>query len=198
LRERERIADELHDRVAQILYAAQLGIDTILETASEEAEIQRMIEIRELLIKGDTSIRDVIHRLTAAAPQSNVTRRLRLEIESVEDEFGVAVHVELPDDDTLKDVPRPVTEAIVKIAREGTVNAAKHAGPCRISLDLRVDDTELVLSILDDGLGVSSVPRHTGHGLTSLHRLAEDAGGTITLTAPAAGFGSLLRATFPL
>ena len=199
LRERERIADALHDRVAQILYAAQLGIDTVLETAVSNPEAERMIEVRELLIKGDTAIREVIHQLTAGAPTAGLGRRVRLEVESVEDEFGVAVHVELPDDDKLSGVPRPVADAVVKIAREGTVNAAKHAGPCRIALELHLTDDQIVLSILDDGLGLRGPSRHmSGYGLGSLHRQVEDMGGTLVLAPGPSGFGTRLLATLPV
>jgi signal transduction histidine kinase len=199
LRERERIADELHDRVAQILFAAQLGIDTVLETTTSDLEAERMVEVRELLIKGDTTIREVIHQLTAGATTASLGRRVRLEVESVEDEFGVAVHVELPTDDELRVVPRPVADALVKLAREGTVNAAKHAGPCRIALEVHLTDDEIVMAIVDDGLGLRSpTGPKSGYGLASLNRQVADMGGTLVVTAGAGGFGTRLAATLPL
>jgi len=199
LRERERIADALHDRVAQILYVAQLGVDSLLETARSESDAECLAGIRELLTKGDTAVREVIHQLTASAPEPTLARRIRVEIEAVEEEFGVAVHVELPPDDELGAVPRPVADAVVKVVREGTVNAAKHAGPCRIALVVDVSDGQVVVSIVDDGFGLKLGPDHrTGHGLASLQRLAADVAGTIRLGAPANGFGTELVATFPL
>lgn len=199
LRERERIADGLHDRVAQILFAAQLGLDAMLETASSPAEIERLTDVRALLTRGDTAIRDVIHQLTTTALQPTLARRIRVEVESVEDEFGVAIHVDLPTDEELDLVRRPVCDAIVKIAREGTVNAVKHGWPCRIGLELQVDQDRVVLAVVDDGLGLRSdaAPR-PGHGLGSLHRLVEDVGGTISLACLGCGFGTRLQASFPL
>jgi signal transduction histidine kinase len=199
LRERELIADALHDRVAQILYAAQLGIDTVLEEAPSSSETERMIEVRELLIKGDTAIRDVIHQLTATPGQPSLARRIRLEVEAVEDEFGVALHLELPPDAELGDIPRPVADTVVKVAREGAINAAKHAGPCRIAIDIRRSGNTAVVSIVDDGLGAHTPDGHEpGHGLTSLRRQVEDLGGTFTVTPGSGGFGTRLAATFPL
>ncbi|WP_165438387.1 GAF domain-containing protein [Pseudonocardia sediminis] len=201
LRERERIADGLHDRVAQILFAAQLGIDTVLESSPQGPSTERIVEVRDLLVHGDAAIRDVIHRLSNE-PDASPARRIRLEVESVEDEFGVAVRVEIPDPDALATLPRPVADAVVKIVREGTVNAAKHAGPCRIGLDVRTertdaDDHRLVVTVVDDGLGagLDGVP---GRGLTSLCRTVDDAGGTLVRTRAGDGFGTRLVATFPL
>ena len=199
LRERELIADALHDRVAQLLYAAQLGIDTVLEMATSEAEAERLVDVRALLTKGDTAIREVIRQIAAPAPPPTLGRRVRLEVEAVEEEFGVAIHTELATDDELSVVPRPVADAVVKIAREGTVNAAKHAGPCRIGLTLRVEQDQLQLVVVDDGLGLRSTPgQRSSHGLSSIGRLVHDLGGTIMLVKSACGFGTRLQATFPL
>ena len=111
----------------------------------------------------------------------------------------MAVHVELPRDDDLRVVPRPVADALVKFAREGTVNAAKHAGPCRIALAVQLTGGEIVMSILDDGLGLSGSLNHMpGYGLASLHRQVEDMGGTLVVAAGAGGFGTQLVATLPL
>ena len=196
LREQERIADGLHDRVAQILFAARLGIDTVVDGEAEDVT-RCLVEVRELLVHGDVIVREVIHRL-GAAPEVGLARRLRREVESVEDEFGVAVHVELPDDDHLARVPRTVADAAVKIAREGTVNAAKHAGPCRIRLDVASEGARLVVEVTDDGFDSSAEAARPGTGLTSLRRVVDEAGGTLTLSTPGHGFGTQVRAVFPV
>jgi len=201
LQERERIADELHDRVAQILFTAQLGLDTMLErpdTAPEDR--QRLLEVRQLLVSGDIAIRDVIHDL-ARVPGSHLGRRLRLEVQAVEDEFAVVVHTEIPDDDVLAPIPRTVADALVKVAREGTVNAAKHAGPCRIALTVRVDATHVSLSVLDDGLGRSEEADRDAarrHGFAALRGAVEDAGGMIRAEGSDGGFGTRLVGRFVL
>ena len=211
LQERERIADELHDRVAQILFTAQLGLDTMLERSDTAPEDQqRLTEIRQLLVSGDTAIRDVIHNL-ARAPGSLLGRRLRLEVQAVEDEFAVVVHTEIPGDDVLAPVPRTVADALVRVAREGTVNAAKHAGPCRIALTVRVDSTHVSLSVLDDGLGRTAAVDAEGpdaevaeqdtarrHGIAALRGAVEDAGGVIRIGSLEGGFGTRLTSRFML
>ena len=204
LQERERIADELHDRVAQIMFTAQLGLDTMLERPEVAAQDrQRLIEIRDLLVSGDVAIRDVIHDL-ARVPGSQLGRRLRLEVQAVEEEFAVVVHTEIPDDDQLAPIPRTVADALVKVAREGTVNAAKHAGPCRIALAVQVDPRQVSLSVLDDGLGAHGDSRARGanavrgHGIAALRRTVEDAGGSLRTGRQETGFGTRLVCCFAL
>jgi signal transduction histidine kinase len=204
LQERERIADELHDRVAQILFTAQLGLDTMLERPSTEPEDrERLTDIRRLLVSGDIAIREVIHDL-ARVPGSHLGRRLRLEVQAVEEEFAVAVHAEIPDDEVLAPMPRTVADALVRVAREGTVNAAKHAGPCRIALTVRVDEHHVDLAVLDDGLGLPEtrwtrdLDGSRGHGMPALRRTVEDAGGSLTTGTSDGGFGTRLQCRFPL
>lgn len=204
LQERERIADELHDRVAQILFTAQLGLDTMLERPEVTApDRQRLTEVRDLLVSGDIAIRYVIHDL-ARVPGSHLGRRLRLEVQAVEEEFAVVVHTEIPDDGQLAPIPRTVADALVKVAREGTVNAAKHAGPCRIALTVQVDAGQVRLSVLDDGLGAHGDSRTReanavrGHGIAALRRTVEDAGGSLRTERQETGFGTRLTCCFAL
>lgn len=196
LHERERIAAELHDRVAQILYAAQLGLDSALENTTNPDDARRIVEVRDLLVHGDATIRDVIHRLDPVADPS-LTRRLLREVESVEEEFDVVIRAEI-DHNALSAVPRSVADAAVRVAREGMVNAAKHAGPCRIRLEARTEAGDLVVAVLDDGLGIRGRPAGAQTiGLRSLRRSAEDAGGSVVVTTPADGFGTQVTARFP-
>lgn len=200
LRERERIADELHDRVAQILFAAQLGLDSMLERGPEApVDVQRLVEIRGLLTRGDTAIRDVIRRLDAPA-DSSLERRLRVAVENVEEEFGVAVHVELPEGGEPLSVRKDIADCLVRVTREATTNAAKHAGPCRIGCTLRTPDPhKLVLTVVDDGLGIQDKKAGgSGHGLRALRRAVKDAGGTLRVSRADAAFGTSVTATFPL
>lgn len=171
------------------------------------AELERrlMVDARELACTssgafphhGDAAVREVLHRLEDV-PETGLARRVRREVESVEDEFGVVVRVDLPADDTLIEVPRSIADAVVKIVREATVNAAKHAGPCRTGVGVSVDAGALRVSVVDDGFDSRTRPTTTGgRGLASLRRVADEAGGTIVVTTPPAGFGTQVVATFP-
>lgn len=199
-RERDRIGEELHDRVAQILFAAQLGLDSILEGGEGPADLRhRIAEVRALLTKGDSAIRDVIERLESK-PGEGLSRRLRLAVEAVEEEFGVAVHVDIPDEAAVNRAAKDVADCLVKVAREATTNAAKHAGPCRIFLRLDMKGADrIVIQVVDDGLGVLEGARTSGgRGMRSLRRAAKDAGGTLRVSRNHQGFGTCVSASLPM
>lgn len=201
LRERERIADGLHDRVVQILFAAQLGIDSLLDSGTGPGSPpgERLLEIRQLLSRGDAAIREVIHRI-AVESDDDLARRLAGVAESVGEEFGVSVRMELG---PLPGVPRQVADGAVKVAREGIVNAAKHAGPCRITLAGGLSGEPgggvLTVTVADDGLGLGDAASVTGgYGLGSLRRAVADAGGELSVDTAEGGLGTRVRARFVL
>ncbi len=65
--------------------------------------------------------------------------------------------------------------------KEALHNALKHAGPCEVSLQLFIDDDELVAEIADNGAGFdASVPRE-GNGLVNLRARLAELGGTFSI-----------------
>ena len=141
LQERQKIGDDLHDDVAQILFAAQLSLDGLLADGGlDEAAAERVRHARGLLIRGDTTIRNVISRLSKAAPAADLSSRLVSVVSGVEDEFSIAIRLQIDDEAAAgaRRLRRAASDALVKVARETLVNAAKHAGPCRVDVRLEV------------------------------------------------------------
>jgi signal transduction histidine kinase len=180
LQERQRLADDLHDDVAQILFAAQLSLDSILEQDELENDVARRISrARGMLIRGDTAIRTVIHRLSSP-PAADIVTRLGSVVSGVEEEFSLAIHLHTAPEAAAaaRGVGAGASDALMKAAREALVNAAKHAGPCRVDAKLEVRDaSQLLLTISDDGRGAELTPPGKRHGLSSVERLIGEHGG---------------------
>ena len=203
--ERQRIADDLHDDVAQILFAAQLSLDAILQRSDGLGEdvVAAIKRSRGLLIRGDTAIRTVIHRLSDTAT-ADIGTRLSSAVAGVEDEFSLPVRMQLDERAVLaaEQLSGAECDALVKVARESLVNAAKHAGPCRVVLSLRVDRVAgLTLTVADDGrgLGTAAGGEHGDHhhGVAALARMIGELGGTLA-RGDSAGGGTKVTATLPL
>jgi signal transduction histidine kinase len=198
LHERQRIADDLHDDVAQILFAAQLSLDSILQVGGvDEGTAAEIARARSLLIRGDTAIRTVIHRLSRP-PATDLGARLASVVSGVESEFSIAIHMDVRPDTkaAARYLRRPVGEALIRAAREALVNAAKHAGPCRIAVTLQVVRNRLLLTIADDGLGRSAATSAPHHGLAALRTLIREQGGTLRLCN--AGGGTKVTVSVPV
>jgi signal transduction histidine kinase len=198
LQERQRIADDLHDEVAQILFAAHLSLDFVLESERIDPVIaERIVRARGMLVRGDTAIRSVIHHLSQ--PQTeDLPSRLTALVVGVQDEFFIPVHFEVTEAacETAKHLGRSATDALVKVAREALVNAAKHAGPCRASVLLDMSRAGGVrLRVVDDGVGTTGKSA-TGHGLASIRRTLETQGGQLLVRRGRAG-GTTITAIVP-
>jgi signal transduction histidine kinase len=81
------------------------------------------------------------------------------------------------------------------VCSEALANAAKHAGATRVLIDVRTDDSRLVLVVSDDGVGGASVSR--GSGLRGLADRVEAHGGRLSVDSPPAG-GTRVVAELPL
>ncbi|HET9103533.1 MAG TPA: ATP-binding protein [Solirubrobacteraceae bacterium] len=199
LQERQRIADDLHDDVAQILFAAQLPLDSILQGEVLTDDVaQRIARARGLLIRGDTAIRTVIHRLSRP-PAADIATRLASVVAGVEEEFSIAVHLQVERGiaQATRHLARPASDALVKVAREALVNAVKHAGPCRITVELALEAHDrLRLTIADDGFGARPCQGGHHHGLRAIDQLVSDQGGTLSVSCGATG-GTTVVAGMP-
>jgi signal transduction histidine kinase len=189
LHERQRIADDLHDHVAQILFAAQLGLDQVLKRTDLDPDLEAALaRSGALLIRGDTAIRTVINKLYQPVA-GDFARRLTDTVTAIEEEFSLPVHLEVADQaaDVAEGLPRTVGEALLKVVREALVNAAKHAGPCRATVRLDIGRNSAVrVRVVDDGVGSTSASVG-GHGLASLRRNLESHGGRLRVRRGAAG-----------
>jgi signal transduction histidine kinase len=200
--ERHRIADDLHDYVAQILFAAQMRVDSVIEDGPLDASAREPIEhVRALLAQGDAAIREVIEQLSAPS-QDELGERVVALAEGLEDEFELPVRIQVNDglDELAARLRQSAADALVRVAREALVNAGKHAGPCRALVRLYPERSRVVLSVLDDGIGASEDEQlggSGGHGLASLHRLVREQGGELRVQSPPAG-GVSGEASFPV
>jgi signal transduction histidine kinase len=185
LEERQRIADDLHDDVVQILFAAQMQLDTALGAQPLDGVLRTQITAaRELLIRGDTSIRSVVGKLSQPLPAS-LPQRLEEVVESVADEFTLPIRLKFSDDvhQLATRTPRRVADTIVKVARESLVNAAKHAGPCRVTVTLDVPAHDRMrLRVCDSGTGGPVGEGTDSHGIASLRRAVRRQGGSLRIT----------------
>lgn len=197
LQERSRIADELHDNVAQILFAAQMRLDE-METCDEDRRPTALRETRALLSRAEGAIREVIHQLSDV-PDDGPLGRLAAVVADVEHDFGIAIHMDTTDFRPHEhDIPRRIFEVVLAGARECLVNAAKHNPPsCRIMISLRSTADRVSMSVVDDGKGMEPGAIRRGHGLSALRRSVRLRGGRMTVRAVPGG-GTHVRISLPL
>ncbi len=170
--ERERIARDLHDGLAQDLacIAAQgqrLG-------AELEPQHPLMIAARNAL----ATSRGVIADLSAStAPTTEAA--LRLIASELHHRHGLWIDVRIETATPLtgrNDLEPPQREHVVRIAREAIVNAAVHGEAHRVDVVLLEKDRHLLMRVTDDGSGIADAHRF-GMGVRTMRARAAALGG---------------------
>jgi signal transduction histidine kinase len=155
--------------------------------AVEKAGRQALTEMRHLL--------DVLRPGRSGeelGPQPGVAELARL-VNEVRD---AGLQVELNTEGPLKNLPARVGLAVYRIVQEALTNVLKHAGPDpRVKIFVHVNDSQVELSVLDDGQGPQG--HDGGHGIAGMRERAELLGGKLTAGAGKAR-GFEVRASLPI
>lgn len=202
--DRERIARDLHDTVIQRLFATGLALQGTVrlvrtDAAAAEERIEAAIDDLDLTVK---HIRSAIFGLESARSDTGVPEGLRDRVLEVGREassslgFEPRVLFDGPVDTGVSDTI--ATELLVTL-REALSNVARHARATHVEIDVVVTDDDVVLHVIDNGIGPPSpddLAVHAGHGLRNMAARAARLGGAGAL-CPGAEGGSDFEWTVP-
>jgi signal transduction histidine kinase len=203
--ERERIARELHDGLAQLLGYVNTKVMAVSllvknkQSSAAQAQLEQLGEAARALF---TDVREAIVGLKLA---SQTGEGLVAAIESYVEQFrrltelDVVVHiapqanqVSLPPEDELQ---------LIRILQEALSNVRRHANATQAVVDLTLNEGNLRLTITDDGRGFdknripSLEPAHFGLG--TMQERAEEIGGHLVLSSTP-GEGTQVTVTLDL
>ena len=199
LRDRARIARDLHDHVIQRLFAAGLTMQSMAATAAIPELTDRLDSVIGNINDTIRQIRTSIFQLqnSDAAP-SDVRSIVSEIIDQISPRLGylpmIRFHGPL---DTVNAAAE--LDAIAAVVREAVTNVANHAQATELDIELTVDHNRLTVDVSDNGIGIGKggSDNHRRSGLDNLKRRSDIWGGTLTLT-PNVPHGTRLVWTIPL
>jgi signal transduction histidine kinase len=205
LAERQRLAREIHDTLAQ----GFASIVTIYEAARAELGSRPEMALRRLDEVGRTarsSLTEARRVVWALRPEALETGTLAAAIEGLVRDFGTETGIAARA--MVHGEPRALgaeAEAmLLRVAQEALANVRKHARASRVALTLSFLDDSIRLDVRDDGVGfeLGRVERDRdkwlagGFGLTGMRERLEQSGGTLTIES-APGAGTTIAAALP-
>lgn len=177
--ERNRLAREMHDGVAQDIASLGYLVDALAARPADEQQAKVLGMLRERVSVVVAEVRRSVMNLRTSigeaeslgAAISNVARHLS-------ESSGIPIRVRL---DEQPQRLRPEVEAeLFRIAQEAMNNAVKHARATSIDVRCQVYAPEAIITVTDDGVGLQSA-RSDSHGLKIMRERARLVGAELVV-----------------
>jgi signal transduction histidine kinase len=195
LSERDRIARELHDSLAQVLGVIHLRLRSLETRAADEASHPIAAELSDLADTADEAYRDVREAILGLretiAEDTGLEGSLREYLRKYSRQTGIAASLACEGDVRAALPPRSEVQ-LLRVVQEALTNVRKHSGARRVVVRIDCAGSSPVLTVEDDGVGFDpakvSATMEGGFGLTSMRERVEQIGGALDVhTAPGEG-----------
>ncbi|WP_256673827.1 sensor histidine kinase [Nocardia cyriacigeorgica] len=203
LAERQRLAIEIHDTLAQGLSSQRMLLQAADRIWDDDADRART-HVRTAATIAEQNLaeaRRFVHDLAPAdlAATGSLDAALRT---LAERENSDELEVRCVIDGTPVQLPGRVEATVLRIAQGALANIREHAAASAATLTLTYLDDQLLLDIADDGRGFDpAAPGISGHrrgyGLSAIRARLQQLGGTLTIES-APGEGAVLSAAIPV
>ncbi|MGN0095091.1 MAG: sensor histidine kinase [Corynebacterium sp.] len=213
--ERERLAHEIHDTVAQGLSSIQMLLhaaerDVRQRVTGGEPPVERVIQARDVAAD---SLRETRAMIAALQPSDldggslvDALGRLAESASGETGEAGDGLTVSVESGDGAVELPIAVEAVLLRVAQSAVANVRQHAGASRALITLSTNPEAVRLDIVDDGSGFDLAAvqatlaerAEEGHiGLVTMRRRVEELGGTLVVES-AVGSGTAVAVEVPL
>jgi signal transduction histidine kinase len=201
--ERNRIARDLHDGPVQGVSAASLSLEAALlmiKAGDSDRGIEILTKIRKELAEEADGLRALMSGLRpplleerGLVPAIRETLARFGTEQGVRTEFSGMVSTEIPDD---------LETLAYRVVQEALSNAAKHSQAAHVTVSVELDQIQLRVEIVDDGIGfdnarVREFLQMGRVGLASMRERVELASGTFVVRSTQ-GRGTTIVATLPI
>ena len=179
-RERIKIAQELHDGIAQDLVGLSYSLDLLL--GAPDTPSATRIELRTILFKVSTLIESVRAEIFNLRAQELISfehslRSLLLELNS-------SIELKIMREDCV--LPAHTEEELLAISRELLRNSLKHSGASVIEISISKSENDIQYTYRDNGKGMNNT-KSVGFGIRGIQERCSSIDGTLTMSSTSRG-----------
>jgi len=195
--ERQRLAGEIHDTLAQGLTGIIAQLEAAEHTRHHADTWPRHVAQARALARAN---------LTEARRSVRALRPEQLEQTSLPEAIGTLarswsegsmIDADLQTTGTVVRADPDMEAAVFRAAQEALSNVAKHAQAAQVQITLTYLGDALLLDVADDGTGFDTRATTDGYGLVGMRQRLSRVGGTLTVES-SPGSGTILNASVPL
>lgn len=185
MRERERLAHELHDAVSQTLWSSTLIADVLpgLWEADAEKGREHLDELSQLIRDALTEMRSLLLQLRpTSGPDATIEEMLQQLVAAATNRTGITA--QLIHGDNLCQLSPDTQFTLYRIAREAVNNVARHAIATELTISLQCQPDKIALIVSDNGCGFDPDFIPAGHlGIGIMRQRAEAIGGRLEISS---------------
>ncbi len=203
IEERQRLAGEIHDTLAQGLTGIITQLEAAEHTRHRPGESSRHLDQARTLAR--SSLTEARRSVQALRPEQLEDASLPAALNTLaitwEQQSTVAAEVHVTGGYLRSDAD--VEAALFRVTQEALANVAKHAHAGKVRVTLTYLDDTVLLDVVDDGIGIpTGATEHSpenpcGYGLIGMRQRLARIGGTLTVES-SPGTGTTVNATVPL
>ena len=169
MEERQRLAREIHDGVAQEIASLGYAVDELLAHATSDGQRRRLHALRNELSRVVSELRLSIFDLRSAI-SGGLGSALSDYVREVGARSGMTVHLTL--DEASTRLRSEVETELLRIAQEAITNARKHSAAENLWVDCRIRPPYARIQVADDGRGLGA-KREDSYGIGIMRERAE-------------------------
>ncbi len=158
--ERERIAREMHDGLAQVLGYVNTKSQAVEELLRQRRTREARSQLTELAAAARSiyvDVREAILGLTSpVTPERGLVGALEEYAARYATAAKIAVSVEASPEASAVDLSAEAEAQVFRVVQEALTNVRKHASAARVRIEVACEGPELAVSVIDDGRGFAA------------------------------------------
>ncbi|MGD0889929.1 MAG: histidine kinase [Terracidiphilus sp.] len=198
LEERERLAHEMHDTLAQSFAGLGFQLEAIYDDASEESSILPQLEVARNMVRN--SHEEARRSIAALRPENLDSMGLLHALKDCAHRMingRSAIAVRAVSSGSERTIPLRISDTLLRIGQEAIANSIRHAHPDSLIVSLIYDKTALELVVEDDGRGFLVSSESAGFGIRGMGKRADSISARFTIQSTP-GRGTVVRVLVPL
>jgi signal transduction histidine kinase len=196
--ERERLAFEIHDTIAQSFAGIGFQLQAIRnDLQGRDATVLKQLDLASELVRH--SHQEARRSIATLRPESPASVSLLPALDTTARKMvnGGSVQVSASSTGVARSIPARTCDALYKIGQEAIANAIRHAQPNRLDIFVGYERRKVRLVIEDDGVGFAGPTTSLGLGLEGMRKRAESISAALQIKT-SAGNGTRVEAIAPL
>ncbi len=184
VQERARISREIHDGVAQTVYAVGLELDASI-TRAERGDPSAIGRLRTLVPRVQDAVKEIRQYIFDLKPlvagDTPLATVLKRQVREFERASGVNAEFNVFGETDIVNVDPENATACYRVLQEALSNSLKHARATHVDVSLDLRNEQLVLAVVDNGVGFDFDAVQAGYGLENMRSRIEELDGIFTI-----------------